>query len=148
MCLVSTAVTKKKKPTWHTVMSFRGRVKGWAKHRLVGGLFNRAGEPPGDPTNVFSSWWLELQGQNLNHFQVLLVEFCFVFLHKHMCRWTYCNTKQGPLNSCPSVLPTINDQDETNACWWQTGTNTERQELDHCSTVVLLLLTFKGYNVI
>lgn len=40
-------------------------------------------------------------------------------------RQTYCNTKQGPLYSCPSVLPAINHQDEPHACWRQAGTHKE-----------------------
>lgn len=34
----------------------------------------------------------------------------------HGQKHTYCNTKQGPLDSCPFVLPTINDHDEAHIC--------------------------------
>lgn len=35
---------------------------------------------------------------------------------RHVHKMTYGNTKQGPLDGSPSVLPTINDQDETHVC--------------------------------
>ncbi len=45
--------------------------------------------------------------------------------HVHTQRPTYCDAKQGPLDSRPSVLPAINDQDETHICRRQTGTHRE-----------------------